>query len=230
MPAVTPASMYEWAMFDRPSPKNASVRARQLALVLLDREQVGEQLARVEVVAERVDHGTRVPAAISSRPACAYVRHTIAATWRSSTRAVSDGVSLPPSWLFAVEMISGVPPRSAMPTANETRVRVEDLSKMTATVCGPARGFSFHRSFFSATARSRISACSAGCQVVVAQQMPGHAVTSFGAALSSVGASSTRASSTVRSDAVNSCDELVDLDVADVERRARGGSSRRWGR
>ncbi len=47
---------------------------------------------------------------------------------------MSEGVSLPPSWLFAVEMISGEPPRSAMPTANETRVRVDDLSKMTATV------------------------------------------------------------------------------------------------
>ena len=48
-----------------------------------------------------------------------------------------------------------------MPTANETRVRVEDLSKITATVCGPASGVSFQRSFFSATARSRISDCSA---------------------------------------------------------------------
>ena len=74
------------------------------------------------------------------------MRQTIADTIRSSTRAVSDGVSLPPSWLFAVEMISGLPPRSAMPTAKLTRVRVEDLSKITATVCGPARGFAPQRS------------------------------------------------------------------------------------
>ena len=39
-----------------------------------------------------------------------------------------------------VEMISGDPPRSAIPTANDTRVRVDDLSKITATVCGPASG------------------------------------------------------------------------------------------
>ena len=44
---------------------------------------------------------------------------------------MSDGVSLPPSWLFAVEMMSGLPPRSAMPTAKLTLVRVDDLSKMT---------------------------------------------------------------------------------------------------
>ena len=102
-----------------------------------------------------------------------------------------------------------------MPTANETRVRVEDLSKITATVCGPASGLSFQRSFLSATARSRISACSAGGQVVVAQQVAGHAVTSVERGVEIQHS----ASSTVRSDAVNSCDELVDLDVADVERR-----------
>ena len=65
----------------------------------------------------------------------------MADTMRSSTRAVSDGVSLPPSWLLAVEMMSGEPPRSAMPTANDTLVRVDDLSKITATVWGPASGF-----------------------------------------------------------------------------------------
>jgi hypothetical protein len=90
------------------------------------------------------------------------VRQTIAATWRSSTRAVSEAVSLPPSWLLAVLMISGLPPRSAIPTAKDTLVRVEDLSKMTATVRGPASGLTANRSRFSSRARSRISACSAG--------------------------------------------------------------------
>src|SRR3954451_22704461 len=86
----------------------------------------------------------------------------MAVTIRSSTRAVSAGVSLPPSWLFAVELMSGLPPRSAMPTAKLTRVRVEDLSKITATVCGPSSGLLPHRSAFTRSARSRISACSAG--------------------------------------------------------------------
>ena len=37
-------------------------------------------------------------------------------------------------------MISGTPPSSAMPTANETRVRIDGLSKISATVRGPASG------------------------------------------------------------------------------------------
>ena len=37
-----------------------------------------------------------------------------------------------------------------MPTANDTRVRVDDLSKMTATVCGPASGVAPQRSALSA--------------------------------------------------------------------------------
>ena len=61
-----------------------------------------------------------------------------------------------------------------MPTAKETRVRVDDLSKITATVCGPASGVTAQRSFLSSIARSRISACSAWAQVVVAQEVAGH--------------------------------------------------------
>ena len=162
MPAVTPASTYECAMFDLPSPKNASVSPARSPLCsrMVSRSASSWQGWKSSLSA--LTTGTVVPRAISSRPACAYVRHTIAATWRSSTRAVSLGVSLPPSWLFAVEMISGEPPRSAMPTANDTRVRVEDLSKITATVWGPSRGFCAQRSFLSSIARSRISACSAG--------------------------------------------------------------------
>ena len=62
-----------------------------------------------------------------------------------------------------------------MPTANETRVRVDDLSKMTATVCGPSSGVRLQRSALSCSARSRISACSAGRDVVVAKEVAGHA-------------------------------------------------------
>ncbi len=45
-----------------------------------------------------------------------------------------------PACVVPRSITSGDPPRSAMPTANETRVRVEDLSNMTATVCGPSSG------------------------------------------------------------------------------------------
>ena len=68
------------------------------------------------------------------------VRQTMAATWRSSTRAVSSMDSPRPIWELPASMISGRPPSSAMPTAKETRVRVDGLSKSTATVCGPSNG------------------------------------------------------------------------------------------
>ena len=108
--------------------------------MLLDRQQVGQKLARVEVIGQRVDD--RHP---GSRGHLFETRLRVRAPDDrchlplEHARGVGR-VSLPPSWLFAVEMMSGEPPRSAMPTANETRVRVEDLSKMTATVWGPARG------------------------------------------------------------------------------------------
>ncbi len=44
-----------------------------------------------------------------------------------------------PIWLVDASSTSGLPPSSAMPTANDTRVRVEALSKITATVCGPSQ-------------------------------------------------------------------------------------------
>ena len=61
-----------------------------------------------------------------------------------------------------------------MPTSNENRVRVEFLSKMTATPRGPSRGRRLNGSFFSSAASSRTSACSAGDSVVVAQEVPRH--------------------------------------------------------
>ncbi len=84
--------------------------------------------------------GTREAAAISSIRVCANVRHTIAATCRSSTRAVSAIGSPRPICELCASMISGTPPSSAIPTANEIRVRVDVLSKITATVFGPASG------------------------------------------------------------------------------------------
>src|SRR5215471_9488416 len=59
-------------------------------------------------------------------------------------------------------MTSGYPPSSAMPTLNETRVRVECLSKSTATARGPASGWRTRRLAFIASARSSTSRSSAG--------------------------------------------------------------------
>src|SRR5699024_123903 len=67
-----------------------------------------------------------------------------------------------PSWLEPASITSGLPPSSAMPVAKETRVRVEALSNMTATVRGPSRGRLAKRSPASSRARARTSFCSAG--------------------------------------------------------------------
>ena len=49
-----------------------------------------------------------------------------------------------------------------MPISKENRVRVEFLSKMTATPRGPSSGRRLNGSFFSSAASSRTSACSSG--------------------------------------------------------------------
>src|SRR5882757_1077636 len=67
-----------------------------------------------------------------------------------------------PSWLVWASMTSGYPPSSAMPTLNDTRVRVDGLSKMTATARGPVSGWRISRSAFIASARSSTSRSSAG--------------------------------------------------------------------
>ena len=61
-----------------------------------------------------------------------------------------------------------------MPTLNDTRVRVDGLSNITATARGPASGRRPNRSAFSSSARSSTSTSSAGLEVVVAQEVPGH--------------------------------------------------------
>src|SRR5829696_6636712 len=144
----------------------------------------------------------------------------MADTRRSSTRAVSDGVSLPPSWLLAVEMMSGEPPRSAMPTAKDTRVRVDDLSKITATVCGPSSGLRLHRSPFSAWARSRISACSA---CVMSSSRRKWRVMRFRSVW--IGSCGSLGGGDGSECAVEAGAELIDLGIADDERRrdADGG-------
>src|SRR5699024_9058681 len=84
--------------------------------------------------------GTDEYSAISTSPAWDKVRQTLAETIRDITSAVSAMDSLCPSCASPGLMISGCPPSAAMPAANDTRVRVEVLSKMTAAVCGPASG------------------------------------------------------------------------------------------
>ena len=106
--------------------------------------------------------GTSLAEARAASRSWPNVRQAIAATWRLSTRAVSSTVSPRPSCVLWDSMTSGLPPRSATPVANETRVRSDGLSNITATVCGPASGLRANRSAFSSAARSSTSACSAG--------------------------------------------------------------------
>ena len=55
-------------------------------------------------------------------------------TMRESTCAVSLIGSPRPSWISAVERNSALPPSCDVPTSKETRVRVEDLAKIIASV------------------------------------------------------------------------------------------------
>ena len=64
---------------------------------------------------------------------CAKVRIATASTYRDSTREVSSMVSSRPSWDVRPSTMTGWPPSWAMPTSNDSRVRVEFFSKMTAT-------------------------------------------------------------------------------------------------
>ena len=61
-----------------------------------------------------------------------------------------------------------------MPTSNENRVRVEFLSKMTATPRGPSSGRRLNGSFFSSAASVQHLGLLGGRQVVVAQEVPSH--------------------------------------------------------
>ena len=71
-------------------------------------------------------------------------------------------------------IITGVPPRSAIPTSKDTRVRVEGLSKTVATARDPARVASGRRacgSAFIAAASAEGLGLLGGGQVVVAQKV-----------------------------------------------------------
>ena len=71
-------------------------------------------------------------------------------------------------------MITGWPPSWAMPTSNDTRVRVDALSNSTATERGPASGREPNGSAFIASARSSTAPLLVRAQLVVAQQVPDH--------------------------------------------------------
>ena len=98
--------------------------------------------------------------AISSIRAWSWVRQTIRLAWRPRTRATSAIDSRVPICDVPSTTI-GYPPSSAIPATNEAWVRSVGLSKMIATVCGPASGLRPYGAAFSAAARSSTSACSA---------------------------------------------------------------------
>ena len=128
-------------MLQAPSPRKATVRPASVALVLADGEQVGEQLAGVELVGEGVDDrdaGVRGHL-LDRAPGRRCARRSTEA-WRPSTRAMSATDSRTPMPASVPSTIIGWPPSSAMPAANDAWVRRVGLSKIIATVRGPASG------------------------------------------------------------------------------------------
>src|SRR6266702_1766140 len=81
------------------------------------------------------------------------------------TRAVSLIGSPRPIWESLVEMKSGCPPSWNIPTSNETRVRVEDFSKIMARVF-PLRSWCSIPFFCcSLSRRVRVNRSSSSCRV-----------------------------------------------------------------
>src|SRR5699024_1030863 len=169
--------------------------------------------------------GTVAVAAISSMRSWPKVRQTIAETIRVSTCVVSVIDSPRPSWLDPASITSGLPPSSATPVAKDTRVRVEDLSNMIATVRGPSRGRRAKRSPASSSARARTSFCSAGARSSSRRKWRGISVLSLGGR--SVGGGR-RAGDRVEQ-AGQGGGEGRELGVGDDQRRgqAQGGRVRR---
>ncbi len=118
--------------------------------------------------------GTSAYVAISSIRDWSKVRHTIAAACGPITRATSATDSRLPIWARLPSTTMGKPPSSAMPVVKETWVRSVGLSKMTATVRGPANGRSANRSALSLRGeRQHLGLLDRG-EVVVAKEVPGH--------------------------------------------------------
>ena len=147
----------------------------QLAAVLLDGEQVGEGLAGVELVGERVDDGyAGVPGHLLETCLLVGAPHDDRGLATQDTRAVSGMDSRTPTWASEPSMIIGKPPSSEIPEANDACVRRVGLSKSTATVRGPASGFSSYGEAFSAPASASDACLGAGVEVVVAEEVAGH--------------------------------------------------------
>jgi hypothetical protein len=103
--------------------------------------------------------GTDDQRASSSTSASGPVRIPIAATWRESTSAVSRGDSPRESCISSGRRTSACPPSSAMPTSNETRVRVDGFWKISATL-RPSSGRAASGAAFISSARSTSAATS----------------------------------------------------------------------
>ena len=124
MPAVAPA---EQVRVGHVVGGVADVRQRAplgAAEPLPDGEQVGEQLARVEAVGQRVDHRNARAGGQLGEPVVAE-RSASRSRRRSGTApGRRRRASRPrPKWVVWASMMSGLPPSSAMPASNETRVR-----------------------------------------------------------------------------------------------------------
>ena len=108
--------------------------------------------------------GTRECAAKRSTMACELARITMTSTMRDITRAVSSTGSPRSRCVSRGERNSEAPPSCAMPASNDTRVRVEDFSKIMASVLPASGACSWPRrcSALSSMARAISRVSSAG--------------------------------------------------------------------
>ena len=87
---------------------------------------------------------------------------------------MSETDSRTPTCASEPSMIIGKPPSSAMPEANEACVRSVGLSKSTATVRGPASGFSSYGDGLEPGGEVQHPRLLGGVEVVVAQEVTRH--------------------------------------------------------
>ena len=116
-------------MLQAPSPTNATVSPASSPLCSRIGQQVGEQLAGVELVGERVDdRHAGVRRHLVERGLGVGAPHDRPTAWRPSTRATSATDSRLPMPASEPSTIIGLPPSSAMPAANDAWVRRVGLS------------------------------------------------------------------------------------------------------
>ena len=161
-------------MLQAPSPTNATVSPASVPLCSLDGQQVGEQLAGVEVVGEGVDDRDAGVLGHLLDPVLGVgAPHDHRGLPAEHPGDVGDRLAHADAGERAVDE-HRVPPSSAMPAANDAWVRSVGLSKIIATVCGPGERLRVVRRPLELGGQVEHRGLLGGGEVVVGEEVAGH--------------------------------------------------------